>query len=105
MEYADSHVMVNADNTRTWVDGWVRLARRRNEVLWTKRLQRLVCCQVANNGNVVIIERLREKKEPGGKVYIINQKGETLFEKRFDSDPSSCAVSKDGTFAVISTLF
>lgn len=100
--FADGY-MTRIGDQEIWVDGWVLLAEG-NNVLWSKRLERPNDCQIANNGNIIINELLRNKEGLGGRTYIFGPKGETLFEKTFDSNLSSCAISKDETYAAASTL-
>lgn len=100
--FAEGHIARIADQ-ESWSDGEILLAKS-NNVLRSRRLERPNDCQVANNGNIVINDWLRYKEEPGGKIYVFGPNGEMLFERMFNTNLASCAISKDGTYAVASTF-
>jgi sugar lactone lactonase YvrE len=96
--------MTRIGDQESWENGEILIAEG-NTVLWSRRLERPNDCQVANCGNVVVNDWLRIKEKLGGKIYVFSSKGETLFERIFDSNLAACAISQDGTYALLSTCF
>jgi HEAT repeat protein len=86
-------------------DGQVFLVKNLRSILWSRRLERPNDGVVSNNGRVAINDWLRIKQRLGGRFYIIDQNGKILVKKDFSSNLGTCAISQDGNYAVVSTLF
>lgn len=103
LAYQDGHATLVSCNER-WIDGIILLIKG-NQLLWSRKMERPNDGQVANNGVVIVNDWLRIKGALGGKSYVLNQNGEILFEKVFDSNLASCAISSEGDYAAVSTAF
>jgi hypothetical protein len=91
-------------NGEEWIAGTIYLIRG-TMVLWRKNLERPNDAAVANNGSMVVNDWLYVKQKLGGKFYVFNQKGDLVLQKQFDSNLCSCAITKEGNYAVVSTAF
>lgn len=86
-------------------DGQVCLVKNLKTVLWSKKLERPNDGFVSNNGRVAINDRLTIKQTLGGRFYIIDHNGRILVKKEFNNNVGTCAISQEGKYAVVSTLF
>lgn len=86
--------------------GQVCLVKNMKTILWTKKLERPNDGDISDSGRVVINDWLKIKQKLGGKFYFFDHQGKILVVKEFDSSNlEACAISKEGNYAVASTLF
>lgn len=86
-------------------DGQVCLVKNPRTVLWSRKLERPNDGAVSNNGRVAINDWLKIKQKLGGKFYVLDQNGRILVMKEFNNNLGTCAISQEGNYAVVSTLF
>jgi len=92
-------------NKTKFVEGQVYLILDSKKILWRKRIARPAAAFVTNDGKTVIIDWLNFVGDLGGKVYVFSEKGEKLFEYKFDFNVGGQGISPKGDILVVTTCF
>ena len=97
-----------------WINGKICLIEKDN-LLWIKEIERPSNAAVSNTGIIALLHTTyeygsssstpEEFKNLGGTLSIIEKNSDITFTYEFGSNIEGCAISSDGCFASVATLF
>jgi outer membrane protein assembly factor BamB len=76
-----------------------------SNIQWRTELERINSAYVSNDGRVVVHDSLK-REDPNvlnGKLVVFDSSGAILLEEYYNSNIGCCAISKNGTYVVVST--